>query len=137
MHHCNQLIAVKGFHYDQNSSAKIKCNLNITNNVQLKNWINALTRFVNPGKIIVSGFSNPVSSGNSGFPNQGYILFTGYHKFGYNNPIRILISGILFVIQICQIRLWSIFRISISGECYDIRIFESGLSTFYGKKKRT
>ena len=62
----------------------------------LKNWINALTGFVNPGKIIVSGFSNPVSSGNSGFPNPGYILFIGYHKSGYNNPIQILISGILY-----------------------------------------
>ena len=101
MHHCNQLIAVKGLHYDQNSSAKIKYRLNTTNNVQLKNWINALTGFVNPGKIIVSGFSNPVSIGNSGFPNPGYILFTGYHKSGYNNPIRILISRILSVIRIC------------------------------------
>ena len=85
MHHCNQLIAVKGLYYDRNSSAKK----------------NALIGFVNLGKIIVSRFSNPVSSGNSGFPNPRYILFTGYHKSGYNNPIRILISGILSVIRIC------------------------------------
>ena len=101
MHHCNQLIDVKGLHYDRNSFAKIKCRLNTTNNVQLKNWINALTGFVNPGKIIVSGFSNSVSSGNSGFPNSVNILFTGYHKSGNNNLIWILISGILSVIRIC------------------------------------
>ena len=101
MHHCNQLIAVKRLHYDRNSSAKIKCRLNTTNNVQLKSWINDLTGFVNPGKIIVSRFSNPVSSGKSGFSNPVHILFTGYHKFGYNNPIQILISGILSIIRIC------------------------------------
>ena len=93
MHHCNQLIAVKGLHYDRNSSAKIKCRLNTTNNVQLKNWINALIGFVNPGNIIISGFSNPVSTRKSGFPNPGYVLFNGYHKSVSNNLIRILISG--------------------------------------------
>ena len=53
------------------------------------------------GKIIGSGFSNPVLSQNSGFPNLVYFPFIGYHKSGNNNTIRILISGILFLIRIC------------------------------------
>ena len=46
-----------------------------------------LHNFVNQGKIIGSGFSNPVLSQNSRFPNPVYFPFTGYHKSGNNTLI--------------------------------------------------
>ena len=66
-----------------------------------KNWINALTGFVNPGNIILFEFSNPGTTRKSGFQNPGNIILSGFsnpgttRKSGFPNPGEVLFNGYL------------------------------------------
>ena len=61
----------------------------------------ALTGFVNPENIIISGFSNPVATKKYGFPNTGYVIFNIYLSNPFLTMLHNFAIRIFSIIRIC------------------------------------